>query len=67
MFVRIEGKTQSYDWGKLGASSKVAELASDGSSLEISAYKPYAEVILNAFLLTSSCGWARIQTARQLP
>ena len=42
--LRLSCKTQSYDWGKLGLSSKVAELANKGSDLEVVESQPFAEV-----------------------
>ncbi len=44
MLIEIQGKVQSYDWGKLGLSSKVAELASVSSTFTADANKPYAEL-----------------------
>ena len=44
MLVRIEGKAQNYDWGKLGNSSKVAELAASFSGFDVQDSIPYAEV-----------------------
>lgn len=47
---QIIAGTQSYDWGKLGRSSKVAQFASKSvPNFEIDENKPYAEVgALNA-------------------
>jgi deoxyribodipyrimidine photolyase-like uncharacterized protein len=50
---RLKAKTQSYDWGKLGDVSKVAEYAK-ASGTEIDASKPYAEVSLSSAKLTVS-------------
>lgn len=40
---RLEAKTQSYDWGKLGNESKVALYATQ-SGVEVDPTKPYAEL-----------------------
>ncbi|KAI8978925.1 phosphomannose isomerase type I [Pilobolus umbonatus] len=40
---RLQGKTQSYDWGKLGADSKVATYAS-ASGADVDDDQPYAEL-----------------------
>jgi mannose-6-phosphate isomerase len=43
--IRISGATQSYDWGKLGSESKVAELAARTQGTQhIDSATPYAEV-----------------------
>ncbi|KAI9008592.1 mannose-6-phosphate isomerase [Hyaloraphidium curvatum] len=44
MAVRIAGATQSYDWGKLGGESKVAELAAATPGPPLDAATPYAEL-----------------------
>jgi mannose-6-phosphate isomerase len=42
---KITPSVQSYDWGKIGSSSKVAQLASSGiPSFKLDESKPYAEV-----------------------
>ncbi|KAI8911623.1 mannose-6-phosphate isomerase [Gorgonomyces haynaldii] len=41
---RLVPKTQSYDWGKLGASSKVSELASATPGITLDPSQPYAEL-----------------------
>jgi mannose-6-phosphate isomerase len=43
MLFELQGKTQNYDWGKLGKESKVAELAAK-NGLQIEGDKPYAEL-----------------------
>lgn len=40
---RLEAKTQSYDWGKLGDVSKVAHYAKQ-SGVDVDPAKPYAEL-----------------------
>lgn len=40
---RLQCNTQSYDWGKLGNESKVAQFASQ-TGTEIDSTKPYAEL-----------------------
>lgn len=40
---RIQAKTQSYDWGKLGDVSKVAQFAQK-SGTQVDPSKPYAEL-----------------------
>ncbi|EGF79869.1 hypothetical protein BATDEDRAFT_33280 [Batrachochytrium dendrobatidis JAM81] len=42
--VRIAGKTQSYDWGKLGMDSTVAQLAAATPEFQTDSTKPYAEL-----------------------
>ncbi|KAJ1553854.1 Mannose-6-phosphate isomerase [Nowakowskiella sp. JEL0078] len=42
--LRIAGKTQSYDWGKLGDSSKVASLSASTPGFTGDISKPYAEL-----------------------
>jgi mannose-6-phosphate isomerase len=43
---KITPAVQSYDWGKLGSSSKVAQIAAAGSvsGFKLDTTKPYAEV-----------------------
>jgi hypothetical protein len=76
---RINYKLQSYDWGKLGISSKVAELASSDGSFTTGEATPYAEVrrlfiaCLDHFqtdqidrYILSSFGWELIPTGLPL-
>ncbi|KAI9094397.1 mannose-6-phosphate isomerase [Phlyctochytrium arcticum] len=41
---RLECPTQSYDWGKVGNESKVAQLAQSSPGVHIESQKPYAEL-----------------------
>ncbi|KAJ3124753.1 Mannose-6-phosphate isomerase [Nowakowskiella sp. JEL0407] len=41
---KIYGKTQSYDWGKIGSSSKVAQLSKNIPGFAVDESKPYAEL-----------------------
>ncbi|KAG0005521.1 Mannose-6-phosphate isomerase [Entomortierella chlamydospora] len=41
---RLDCKAQSYDWGKIGSSSKVAKFASSSPSFTIDDSRPYAEL-----------------------
>lgn len=47
--VRLSCKAQTYAWGKVGPSSKVAELTSLGAGKDVvDASKPYAEVCFSS-------------------
>ncbi|KAF9167965.1 Mannose-6-phosphate isomerase [Actinomortierella ambigua] len=41
---RLECKVQSYEWGKIGSSSKVARFAASAPSFQLDENKPYAEL-----------------------
>ncbi|KAF9584549.1 Mannose-6-phosphate isomerase [Lunasporangiospora selenospora] len=42
--IRLDCKAQSYDWGKVGSSSKVAKFASSSHTLSVDESRPYAEL-----------------------
>lgn len=41
---RLDYKVQSYDWGKVGSSSKVAKFAASSPGFDVDENRPYAEV-----------------------
>lgn len=65
--------TQSYDWGKIGSDSKVAQLAASSkvSGFTLDDKKPYAEVMIFLLIMiyflkhVLSYGWAPILLRRR--
>lgn len=61
---RIDCKVQSYDWGKVGSSSKVAKFAASSPGFTVDENRPYAEVSIRDSMASLSPDLMRVSSLR---